>query len=73
MRSDPASPLHKDLEELLDMLFRGLVGKIARRIKSLRGISNHGLGRWYWARAVPVAPTEAPMIVAGFPDHALSP
>src|SRR5205807_9440532 len=29
--------------------------------------------RWYCARAVPMAPIEAPMIAAGFPDQALSP
>src|SRR5262245_59926529 len=29
--------------------------------------------RWYWARAVPVPPIDAPMIAAGLPLHALSP
>ena len=29
--------------------------------------------RWYCARAVPIVPTEAPMMAAGLPDHALSP
>ena len=29
--------------------------------------------RWYWARAVPMAPTEAPITAAGLPAQALSP
>jgi hypothetical protein len=29
--------------------------------------------RCYCARAVPIEPSEAPMMAAGFPDHALSP
>jgi hypothetical protein len=29
--------------------------------------------KWYWARAVQIAPRDAPMIAADFPDHALSP
>src|SRR5512144_1948491 len=29
--------------------------------------------RWYWARALPRMPTEAPMTATGLPCHALSP
>jgi hypothetical protein len=87
MRSDPASPLHEGLEELLDTLFRGRVGKTARGIKSLRGIANHGLGlidgqdiqihedlpQVVLGARGPGRPDGGPMIAAGFPDHALWP
>ena len=29
--------------------------------------------RWYWARALPSMPTEAPITATGLPCHALSP
>ena len=42
-----------------------LMGNIFRKTNIWR--------RWYCARAVPMVPTDAPMIATGLPDHALSP
>jgi len=63
--------------------FRRLVREIPFRVEPRRGVGDHDLGlvdrehvpedehlaQWYRARAVPIDPTDAPMIAAGFPDR----
>jgi hypothetical protein len=85
--TDPLRPLDKIRKQLTDKIFRALVGQISLLVEFIACVADHHFRLVYGEhvkkdhhlpkvvlrRAVAIPPTDAPMMAAGFPAHALSP